>query len=102
MDIDDLRTGFTYVLLERVNPEKNENRFYYLAWQQSLFSEGAIVRSYGRRDGHQRTLTPLPYPSLDEAWPLIRKILQLRLRHGYKIIRPQPKGKGGKSCCEQL
>lgn len=89
MDIDDLRTGFTYVLLERVNPEKNENRFYYLAWQQSLFAEGAIVRSYGRKDGQRRTLTPLPYPSFDEAWPLIRKILHLRLRHGYKIVEPK-------------
>ena len=31
MDIDQLQPGFTYLLLERVSPEKNENRFYYLA-----------------------------------------------------------------------
>ena len=39
MDIDHLQHGFTYLLLERVNAEKNENRFYYLAWQPSLFEE---------------------------------------------------------------
>ena len=88
MDIDHLQPGFTYLLLERVNPQQNENRFYYLAWQPSLFEEGAVVRSYGRKDGQRRTLTPLPSPSLTEAWPLIRAILRRRLRHGYKIIEP--------------
>jgi hypothetical protein len=39
MDIDHLQPGFTSLLLKRVNPEKNENRFYYLAWQPSLFEE---------------------------------------------------------------
>jgi predicted DNA-binding WGR domain protein len=89
MDIDCLRHGFTYLLLERVDLEQNANRFYYLAWQPSLFAEGTIVRSYGRKDGQRRTLTPLPYSSLDEAWPLIRAILRRRLRHGYKIIEPK-------------
>jgi predicted DNA-binding WGR domain protein len=88
MDIDHLQHGFTYLLLERVNPEKNENRFYYLAWQPSLFADGAVVRSYGRKDGQRRTLTPLPYPSLTEAWPVIRAILRRRLRHGYQIVEP--------------
>jgi predicted DNA-binding WGR domain protein len=89
MDIDHLQHGFTYLLLERVNPEKNENRFYYLAWQPSLFADGAIVRSYGRKNGQRRTLTPLPYSSLAEAWTLIRTIVRRRLRNGYKIVEPR-------------
>ena len=89
MEIDHLQHGFTYVLLERVNRAQNENRFYYLAWQPALFAEGAVVRSYGRKDGHRRTLTPLPYPSLNEAWPLIRSILRRRLRRGYRIVEPR-------------
>jgi hypothetical protein len=88
MDIDCLRHGFTYLLLERVDREQNANRFY-LAWQPSLFAEGAVVRSYGRKDGHRRTLAPLPYPSLAAAWPLIRALLRRRLRHGYEIIEPK-------------
>jgi predicted DNA-binding WGR domain protein len=88
MDVDDLRPIFTYLLLERVDPAKNENRFYYLAWQPSLFDYGTVVRMYGRRDGQQRKLRPLPYPSLAEAWPLIRALIRRRLRHGYQIKEP--------------
>lgn len=84
MKIDDLRPNFTYLLLEGVNRDKNELRLYYLAWQPSLFAEGAV----GRKDGQRRTLAPLPYPSLDAAWPMIRSIIRLRLRHGYRIVEP--------------
>jgi hypothetical protein len=89
MDIDHLQHGFTYLLLERVAPEQNANRFYHLAWQPSLFADGAVVSGYGSKDGHRRTLAPLPSPSLAEAWPLIRAILRRRLRHGYKMIEPK-------------
>jgi hypothetical protein len=46
MDIDPLPPGVTYLLLERVDPKQNENRFYYLAWQPVLVAEEALVRSY--------------------------------------------------------
>jgi hypothetical protein len=59
MEIDDLRPNFTYLLLEGVNCNKNELRFYYLAWQPSLFAKGAVVRSYGRKDGQRHTLALL-------------------------------------------
>jgi hypothetical protein len=44
MDIEHLQPGFTYLLLERVNPDKNENRFYYLAWPLQI-----MVQKCGRR-----------------------------------------------------
>lgn len=96
MEIDALRPNFTYLSLERINPDRNELRFYYLAWQPSLFAEGAVVRSYGRKDGQRRILAPLPYPSLDAAWSLIRSIIRLHLQHGYRIVEPQDKVQ---SCC---
>jgi predicted DNA-binding WGR domain protein len=92
MDVDDLRPGFTYLLLERVDLEQNENRFYYLAWQPSLFDYGTVVGMYGRRDGQQRKLSPIPYPSLADAWPLIRSIIRRRLRHGYQLKEPEEIG----------
>jgi hypothetical protein len=49
----------------------------------------AIVRSYGRKDGQRRTLRPLPYPSLAEAWPLIWAIFRRQLRHDYKLVEPK-------------
>lgn len=69
------------LLLEQVNRAKNERRFYYLAWQSSLFDEGAIMRSYERQEGQRRTLTPHPYPSLDTAWPWLRTMIRRRLHH---------------------
>jgi hypothetical protein len=89
MELDGLQPGFTYLLLEQVNPEKNEQRFYYLAWQPTLFEHGAILRIYGRKGGQRQIMSPLPYPALAEAWPLIRKIIRRRLQHGYHITEPQ-------------
>lgn len=87
MDIDDLKSDFTHLYFERIDPECNEYRFYYLGWQPTLFHTGAVVRIAGRvRDGRQQILAPLPYPSLDEAWPFIRATIRKRLRNGYIIV----------------
>lgn len=31
--------NFTYILFERIGPEKNENKFYWLRWQPTLIDE---------------------------------------------------------------
>jgi hypothetical protein len=55
--------NFQYILFERVNPERNEHRFYYLAYGPAL--EGpAIIRRWGRKGGWQQAATPLPCDSL--------------------------------------
>lgn len=43
--------GFTYALFDRVSPARNENRFYRIGWQPTLFDAGAVVRIYGRKGG---------------------------------------------------
>ena len=90
MDVEVLREGFTTLLFERVNREENEARFYYLAWQSTLFAHGAVVRIYGRKGGRRRIMPPVPYPSLDDAWPMIRALIRRRLRHGYHLVTPTP------------
>ncbi len=80
--------NFQALLFERVNPAKNEARFYYLGWQPTLIDTGAVVRIYGRRGGWQRVLSPLPFSTLTEAWPTLRRYILTRLRHNYQIIRP--------------
>jgi len=75
---------FRYLLFERVNPEENEFRFYYLAWQPTLLGS-AIVRLWGRK-GETQQLRVEPFASLDEAWPSIRATIRARLRHGYRIV----------------
>ena len=81
-------TEFSYILFERVNPVENVERYYYLAWLPTLLHNHAVVRMYGRKGQTQRMVTPQPFDSLDEAWPLIRTIIKTRLRHGYRVVQP--------------
>ena len=88
MDWEQPPAGFRYVLLESINPAKNRHRWYYLAWQPTLFHAGAVVRLYGRIGGQQRSMAPVPFDSLTRAWPMIRALLKRRLRHGYEVVAP--------------
>jgi predicted DNA-binding WGR domain protein len=83
-------TDFSFILFERVRPEHNERRYYYLAYQPTLFDDGAVIRLYGRKGVSQRLITPQPFGSLQAAWPLLREIIKTRLRHGYRIVQPEP------------
>ena len=85
LDIDALRPHFRHRYLTRVDVDKNVRRFYYIGWQETLFGK-AVVRIYGRIDGHRRIMAPVQFDSLDDAWPLIRKTIRTRLRHGYQVI----------------
>jgi hypothetical protein len=44
------------------------------------------MRIYGRKGSRRRVLPPLAYVSFTDAWPFIRSIIRLRLRHGYSIV----------------
>ena len=78
--------NFCFVLFEMSDREMNRHRFYYLAWQPTLFDAGAVVRIWGRKGGQQRHLSPQPFASLEDAWPLLRSIIKMRLRHGYRVV----------------
>ncbi|MCB0169343.1 MAG: WGR domain-containing protein [Anaerolineae bacterium] len=77
---------FISILFERVCPEKNENKFYWLAWQPTLIDDWAVVRMHGRKDGFQRVLSPTPFRSLAEAWPVIKRTIRARVQRGYTIV----------------
>jgi predicted DNA-binding WGR domain protein len=79
--------NFSYILFERVDPARNEQRFYYLAYLPTLVGP-AVVRVYGRKNGAQRVVAPLHFASLAEAWPTLRKHIRTRLRHGYRVVGP--------------
>ena len=86
MTTDNALKNSTYILFERVNPERNEERFYYLGWQPTLLDAGAVIRIYGRKGGQQRTLVT-PCPTLEDAAPLVRRVIRRRLRNGYRIAK---------------
>jgi predicted DNA-binding WGR domain protein len=89
MDWENPPPGFRYVLFERINPHKNMRRFYYVGYHSTLIDEAAVVRLWGRIGGQQKHLSPQPFASLEEAWPLLRSIIRARLRHGYAIVLPE-------------
>lgn len=78
--------SFSSILFERVNPERNENRFYWLAWQPTLIDDGAVVRVRGRKGGGQQVFSATPFESLVEAWPMIKATIRTRLSHGYRVV----------------
>jgi predicted DNA-binding WGR domain protein len=80
---------FRYVLFERVEPEENANRFYYLAWQPTLLDRQAVVRMYGRKGESQFVVPPRSFNSLAEAWPLVRSVIKKRLKRGYQVVLPK-------------
>jgi predicted DNA-binding WGR domain protein len=95
MDWENPPPGFQYILFELINPHKNMRRFYYLGFQATLIDESAVVRFWGRIGGQQRHLSPQPFASLEEAWPLLRSIIRARLRHGYRVVRPEEFAESG-------
>lgn len=43
LDVEALREGFTFAYFERGDPERDERRYYYLAWQESALGEWCLV-----------------------------------------------------------
>ncbi len=80
--------GFRYVLFDRTEPGQNVYRFYLVAWLPTLLDDGAVVRVYGRKGVSQKIHTT-SFPSLGEAWPLIRAVIKTRLRHKYRVVQPE-------------
>jgi predicted DNA-binding WGR domain protein len=77
------------VLLHRVNLEKNEARFYLLIVGSSLLDPHAVLRTWGRLGGHQRSMVS-PCASAEEAQILAERLVRRRLRRGYCVVNPTP------------
>jgi predicted DNA-binding WGR domain protein len=77
-----------YVHLRSVDPARNRDRSYTLAWQPALIGAGALVRTWGRTGGAARTRCDY-YPDRASAQVQVEAILRRRLRHGYRVVRWQ-------------
>ncbi len=88
MNLETPPPNFQYLLFERVDPEYNVARFYYLGYLPTLFGR-AVVRVWGRKDGAQQILCSPPYETLEAAWPELRRHIKARLRHGYVVVGPE-------------
>jgi len=75
-------------LLHRINPDKNERRFYLVQVGRSTVDSYAVLRIWGRIGGAQRGMVS-PCDSAESAQALADKLIRQRLRHGYKIADPR-------------
>ena len=78
------RRVFRGLMFRKINRAKNQNRVYALLWQENLFGEWELVRTWGRAGTDMRRTKAAPYPDLQAAWPEIRRVVRKRIRHGYR------------------
>jgi predicted DNA-binding WGR domain protein len=69
----------------RVNPKKNEARFYNLDFQPTLFGQTALVREWGRL-GAGSTQRSDWFPSRDEAKEELERAIKRRVQRGYTRV----------------
>lgn len=70
------------MLLHRINPEKNEARFYLVEAGSSLLDPYVVWRLWGRIGGHQRGMIT-PCTSAEAAETLAERLVRRKMRRGY-------------------
>jgi predicted DNA-binding WGR domain protein len=78
-------------LLHRIDPARNEARFYYVLVGPALLDRHAVIRIWGRICGQERMMVT-PCETDGEALILARKLVQLRLKHGYSLVWDEMSG----------
>jgi predicted DNA-binding WGR domain protein len=73
-------------LLHRIDPARNEARFYFVIVGSSLFDSYAVMRVWGRIGGHQRAMIT-PCRNAAEACTLAARLIRRRLKHGYQLVQ---------------
>lgn len=72
--------------LTKINPQENQRRFYLIDVRPTLIGDHCLIRVHGRIGGWSKPLLPIPYPTEAEAIVAADKLLQKRLRRGYRIV----------------
>jgi len=73
------------VVLHRVLPEENMNRWYLVMVQATLFHPCAVVVAWGRRGNDFQQWRVIPIDSLDQARQLADKIISRKIKRGYEV-----------------
>ena len=75
----------TWIRFERVVPEHDIRREYALYVGPDLFGGWALLRTWGRIGGFQRSVARC-FPSREGAKKIAERIARRRLSHGYRIV----------------
>ncbi len=72
-------------LLHRIDPEKNDARFYIIQVGPSLLDPHCVLRIWGRIGGHQCSMISSCASDAD-AQRLADRVVRRRLQRGYQIV----------------
>ena len=72
--------------LIRINPTRNQQRFYLIDIGPTFLGEHCLIRIHGRIGHWQKVLPPIPYPDEASTLRAADKLLHKRLRRGYRIV----------------
>ncbi|PVD18069.1 hypothetical protein V512_014445 [Mesotoga sp. Brook.08.105.5.1] len=77
------------VYLEKVMPENNMRRFYFISDErQSTFTGYPVTIIFGRISERASFVTKI-FPSEAMATRYVRKQLRIRHRHHYSVVKPR-------------
>ena len=73
------------ILLSRVDPAENLNRWYLVSVQATLFYPCAVVIAWGRRDNDFQQWRVIPVESRAQADKVAAKIVDRKIKRGYRV-----------------
>ena len=73
------------IYLESIDPKRNRHRWYRIDAELTLF--GGVVRREWGRVGQKGRRIEHELKSYQEAVLQIKRIMQTRKKHGYKVLR---------------
>lgn len=74
------------MLLHRINPEKNEARYYRVEVGPCISSLYAIHRIWGRIGRRRSGFLIMPCASAEEAETLAGQLVQRKVKRGYVLV----------------
>ena len=74
-------------VLVRKEPEQNMDRNYTVLIQPTLFEPLAVICLWGNRKTAWQRMRVLPVESAAEAKALAEKVVERKIRRGYRCIR---------------
>ena len=74
------------VIMQRVDPDENIDRFYIVNVQASLLDSVAVVIQYGSRQTAYQMTRVLPVESTAAGEELAAAIVAGKVRRGYQIV----------------
>jgi len=77
------------ILLSHVDPVENQNRWYMVSVQATLFCPCSVVVAWGRRDNDFQQWRVIPVESRAQADQVAAKIVDSKIKRGYQVHSDQ-------------